>query len=44
MPTPKLIAMIQTTWPHIRVGFYEYNGGQFQYIQESQEFEVDGAY
>jgi hypothetical protein len=30
---PKLIAMVQTTWPHIRVGLYEQDG-LFQYTEE----------
>jgi hypothetical protein len=33
-PMRRLIAMIQTTWPNIRVGLYEHEDGRFQYIEE----------
>jgi hypothetical protein len=34
MPMPELVAMIQTTWPHIRVGLYRYEDGRFRFAEE----------
>ncbi len=38
MPTP--VAMIQTSWPHIRVVLYQREDGLFQYVEEGPT--VDG--
>ncbi len=33
-PVPELVAMIQTSWPNIRVGLYKHEDGRFRYIEE----------
>jgi hypothetical protein len=40
---PELIAMIQTTWPHIRVDLYKREDGLFQFIEEGQRPDGDGS-
>jgi hypothetical protein len=39
---PQLVAMIQTTWPHIRVGLYKHEDGFFQYIEEGRKTDEGG--
>jgi hypothetical protein len=31
---PQLIAVVQTTWPKIRVGLYRREDGHFQFVEE----------
>ena len=31
---PELVAMIQTTWPNIRVALYKHENGRFQFREE----------
>ncbi|MGD0142897.1 MAG: hypothetical protein ABSC92_07045 [Rhizomicrobium sp.] len=40
---PELVAMIQTTWPKIRVGLYKRDDGRFQYIEEGLHADEDGG-
>ena len=40
---PELIAMIQTTWPRIRVALYKREDGLFQFIEEGLRAEENGA-
>ena len=39
---PQLVAMIQTTWPKIRVGLYRHDDGQFQYVEEGLKSDERG--
>ena len=38
-----LVAMIQTTWPNIRVGLYQREDGRFHYIEEGMHPNDDGT-
>ena len=39
---PQLVAMIQTTWPKIRVGLYRREDGRFQYVEEGLHSDDEG--
>ncbi|HVJ52431.1 MAG TPA: hypothetical protein VM689_08225 [Aliidongia sp.] len=39
---PELVAVIQTTWPKIRVGLYKREDERFQFIEEGIHIDEEG--
>ena len=42
-PMPELVAMIQTTWPKIRVALYRRSDGRYEFLEEGLRSDSSGA-